>query len=300
MNYKIIADSSSNIRRHEFPYECLTVPLKIGTDEKEFTDNNELEIEDMLVYLENYSGKSSTSCPNVSDFVEAFGDAENIFCVTITSALSGSYNAACAAKEEYEEMHPKRHVCVIDSLSTGPEMKLIVEKLRELISAGKNFDEICLDIAEYQKNTALMFSLESLKNLANNGRVSHMTARLAGALGIRIVAKASDKGTIETITKSRGEKKAIEDIIKSMLLRGYNGGKVRIDHCFNSVAANVLKEKLLAKFEDADIVVGRSYGLCSFYAERGGLLVGFEANTELPEADNEEVEVTEASESTEE
>ena len=85
-----------------------------------------------------------------------------------------------------------------------------------------------------------------------------------------------------------------------MLLRGYNGGKVRIDHCFNSVAANVLKEKLLAKFEDADIVVGRSYGLCSFYAERGGLLVGFEANTELPEADNEEVEVAETSESTEE
>ena len=290
MNYKIIADSSSNIRRYEFPYECTTVPLKISTDEKEFTDNANLNIEDMLVYLEGFSGKSTTSCPNVSDYIEAFGDAENIFCVTITSGLSGSYNAACAAKAEYEELHPKRHVCVIDSLSTGPEMKLIVEKLRELISEGKNFEEVSAEIAEYQKNTALMFSLESLRNLANNGRVSHMTAKLAGALGIRIVAKASDEGTIETITKSRGEKKAIEDIIKNMLIRGYNGGKVRIDHCFNSVAANVLKEKLLAQFENADIIVGNSYGLCSFYAERGGLLVGFEANTEIPEETEESTE----------
>ncbi|MBE6542840.1 MAG: DegV family protein [Ruminococcaceae bacterium] len=292
MNYKIIADSSSNIRRFEFPYECTTVPLKISTDEKEFTDNDALEIENMLVYLEGYSGKSTTSCPNVSDYITAFGDAENVFCITITSGLSGSYNSASAAKSEYESMHPKRHVYVIDSLSTGPEMKLIVEKLRELISEGLSFDEICCAIEEYQKNTALIFSLESLKNLANNGRVSHMTAKLAGALGIRIVGKASDVGTLETLSKSRGEKKAIEDIIKNMLLRGYNGGKVRIDHCLNPVAASVLKEKLLAKFEDADIVIGNTYGLCSFYAERGGLMIGYEANIPATEEETE-AEITE-------
>ena len=296
MNYKIIADSSSNIRRYEFPYECTTVPLKISTDEREFIDNDELVIEDMLVYLESYSGKSTTSCPNVSDYIQAFGDAENVFCVTITSGLSGSYNSASAAKAEYESLHPKRHVYIVDSLSTGPEMKLIVEKLKELISEGLSFDEICTEIEEYRKNTALIFSLESLKNLANNGRVSHMTAKLAGALGIRIVGKASDVGTLETISKSRGEKKAIEDIIKNMLLRGYNGGKVRIDHCLNSVAANVLKEKLLTKFEDADIVIGNTYGLCSFYAERGGLMIGYEAN--IPTEEESEAEA--APESTEE
>lgn len=278
MNYKIIADSSSNIRRYEFPYECTTVPLKISSDDRDFVDNDTLDIEDMLVYLEGYTGKSTTSCPNVSDFVQAFGDAENVFCVTITSGLSGSYNSACAAKAEYETLHPKRHVYVIDSLSTGPEMKLIVEKLKELVAEGLSFDEICAEIEDYRKNTALIFSLESLKNLANNGRVSHMTAKLAGALGIRIVGKASDVGTLETISKSRGEKKAIEDVIKNMLARGYNGGKVRIDHCLNPVAASVLKEKLLAKFEEADITIGNTYGLCSFYAERGGLMIGFEAN----------------------
>ena len=290
MNYKIIADSSSNIRRYEFPYECVTVPLKIASDEKEFIDNDSLDIEDMLVYLESYSGKSFTSCPNVADYLAAFGDAENVFCITITSNLSGSYNAACAAKAEYESIHPKRHVYVIDSLSTGPEMKIIVEKLKDLISEGLNFEEICTAIEEYKKDTALIFSLESLKNLANNGRVSHMTAKIAGALGIRIVGKASDVGTLETISKSRGEKKAIEDIVNNMILRGYNGGKVRIDHCLNPVAATILKEKLLAKFEDADIVVGSTYGLCSFYAERGGLMVGYEANLPTEAEDAEEPE----------
>ena len=132
MNIKIVADSSSDILNSDYElYE--SAPLKIITNEKEFTDNKDLNVEEMVNFLRNYKGKSSTSCPNVNDWLDCFGDAKRIFCVTITSSLSGSYNSAVMAKTAYEETYPDRKVYVFDSLSTGPEMALIIDKFKELI-----------------------------------------------------------------------------------------------------------------------------------------------------------------------
>jgi len=199
-----------------------------------------------------------------------------VFCVTITSGLSGSCNAARLAKEDYEELYPGRHVYVIDSLSAGSEMNLIIEKLAELIEQGESFEAICDKIADYQKNTGLMFSLESLTNLANNGRVNPLVAKIAGTLGICVVGKASDKGTLEQMAKCRGERKALHSLFQFMKELGYEGGKVSIDHCNNMEAAEKLQSMLLQEFPQTNVKIGCTDGLCSFYAEGGGLLVGFE------------------------
>lgn len=278
MNYLIVADSSADFakRAQSSTVQFTSVPLKIITSEKEYIDNASLDIEQMVSELEHYKGRSSSSCPNPSDWLEAFGDAEYVFCVTITSGLSGSYNSACMAKEEYEEEHPGRKVFVIDSLSTGPEMGLIIEKLEEFINSGEEFEEICNKIKNYQKHTGLLFMLESMQNLANNGRVSPLVAKLAGMLGIRVVGKASDIGTLEQLEKCRGEGKALSAIIDQMIRLGFVGGKVKIAHCINQGAATKLKEQLKEKFKDVEIDVYSCGALCSFYAERGGLLIGFE------------------------
>ena len=155
---KIIADSSSDLLKlSAVPFA--SAPLKIITADKEFVDDENVSLQEMVDYLLNYKGKSSTSCPNPEDWLNAFGDSENIFCVTITSNLSGSYNAAITAKELYLEKHPNRKVFVIDSLSAGPELRLIAEKLEELILEGFSFEEICEKITEYTKSTALLFML---------------------------------------------------------------------------------------------------------------------------------------------
>lgn len=276
MTYKIVADSSADLHTAwgGIPFE--SVPLTIRTGEREFVDDSSLELEQMLQHLEGYKGKSGSACPGVYDYVRAFGEAERIFCFTITSQLSGSNNSARLAKEDYESDHPERKVFVVDTLSTGPEMKLLVEHTEKLIGQGKSFEEICIELERYSRKTRLMFSLESLKNLANNGRVSPVVAKVAGVLGIRILGKASDEGTLETMDKVRGEKKAIPRIVQLMEKLGYAGGKVRIDHCQNPQAAAQLKGLLMEKFQMADIRIAKTMGLCSFYAERGGLLVGFE------------------------
>ena len=271
---KIVVDSSADMAVG-FP-GFSSVPLKIITDEKEYVDDANLNTAAMVWDLLSYSGRSSTACPSPQDWLDAFGDKPYVFCVAITSNLSGSCNAANIAKADYEQEFPDRKVCVIDTLSAAGEMMLIAEKVQELIEEGLSFDEICQKIKEYQQNTGLIFMLESLKNLANNGRVSKIVAKAAGILGSRMVGKASDVGTLEPLEKCRGEKKAIISLLSYLTTLGYEGGKIRISHCMNEVAAQTLKEGILAMYPQADIQIRPAGGLCSFYAEKGGMLIGFE------------------------
>ena len=273
MDARIVVDSSANMAGEPAVY---SVPLKIITDTQEYIDDVNLNTAAMVWDLKTYTGKSSTACPSPQDWLEAFGDAPYVFCIAITSNLSGSCNAANIAKADYEQAFPDRKVCVIDSLSTGGEMELIAEKIQELIDAGLSFEEICENIKEYQQHTGLMFMLESMQNLANNGRVNKIVAKAAGILGIRAVGRASDVGTLESLEKCRGEKKAIAALADHMVSRGYEGGKMRISHCLNLPAAETLRANILAAYPNADVQIRPTGGLCSFYAEKGGMIIGFE------------------------
>lgn len=274
-NTVIVADSSADLPKiTKVPFR--SAPLKIITKNKEYIDDPALNVAEMVNDLARYKGKSSTSCPNPDEWLTAFGDAEHVFCVTITATLSGSFNAAMSAKKIYEEEHPGRRVFVLNSLSAGPECALLVEKIEELVAAGKTFEEICAETVAYQLKTGLVFILESLKNLANNGRVSPLIAKAAGLLGIRLVGKASDKGDLEPLDKVRGLDKALETLFNRMKELGSQGGKIRIAHCFNEEAAQKLKTMILREFEKAKVEIYKCHGLCSFYAEKGGMLVGFE------------------------
>ena len=212
---KIVADSSADVLALE-KLDFAAAPLKIITNEQEFIDDSALDVESMVNWFDSYKGKSKTSCPNPADWLEAFGDAEEVFCIPITSGLSGSYNAACIAKQMYESENEGKRVFVIDSLSAGPELTLIVEKLEQLILEGVEFEEICKQIETYKQNTGLLFMLESLNNFAANGRVSPAVAKIAGVLNICIVGKASDQGTLEPLDKCRGEEKALHAIVSHL------------------------------------------------------------------------------------
>ena len=271
----IVADSSANIL--ELQSTAFTsAPLKVITNDREFIDDSTLDVDAMVSWFDSYKGRSKTSCPNSSDWLDAFGDADEVYCVTITSGLSGSYNAACIAKQMYESENPQKQVYVIDSLSAGPELVLIIEKLEELIGQGLAYEEICCRIEAYKEKTGLLFMLESLKNFAANGRVSPAVAKIAGVLGIRIVGKASEKGTLEPTNKSRGEAKSLTAILNHLKEAGLRRGKVRIAHCMNGSAAEKLRQMILTELQEVDVQIQKCRGLCSYYAERGGLLVGFE------------------------
>ncbi len=275
MNYRIVSDSSIN--KHHFEgMNFISCPLKIRTPSGEYVDDDSLDLVKMVEDMSTTKGKTSTSCPNVHEYLEAFRGYDDIFVITISGNLSGSANAAEKAKEEYLRENPDAHVMVIDSLSTGGEMELIAERIYELVQEGYDFFQIQDAVNEYRKHTHLIFSLESMQNLVNNGRVSKILASICGILNIRFVGIASDDGHLQLANKARGEKKTIIAIYEEMLKRNYKGSKVRISHCFNENAASQLKDMILEGFPGADVTVIPMSGLCSYYAEKGGMIIGYD------------------------
>lgn len=275
MKTRIVVDSAASLYALDgVDFAC--VPLKIITDHEEYRDDGTLDAVGMATTLRTYKGKTSTSCPNVGDWLAAYEGADEVYAITITGTLSGSCNAAQLAAEEYQQENPGKRVFVLDSLSTGPEQVLLAEHLRDELAAGKEFDAVCEEMLRYHKHTHLLFSLESLANLARNGRVKPAVAAVARMLGIRVIGQASEAGELDVICKTRGEHGALERIVLELKEHGYTNGKVNISHCGNPAAAERLKHMIEAVFEGARVVVTECGGLCSYYAELGGLLIGYE------------------------
>lgn len=275
MNYKIVADSSSNVRELQ-NVDYKSVPLKIICEGKEYVDDSNLNVGKMIDDLKYSKSASTTSCPNSQEWLDAFEGGEDIFAFTITSSLSGSFNSATNAKNLYLSNNENANVCVVDSLSTGGEMQLLMEKVVECYENGYDFESTKNEIENYKKNTHLIFCLKSMNNLAKNGRVSSASAKVALVLGIRVVGKASDEGTLQPLHKCRGEGKALQTIYEVMLAEGFCGGKVRISHCNNEEGAKKLEEIIKSSFRNCDVEINECGALCSYYAEDGGLIVGYE------------------------
>ncbi len=280
MKARIVVDSSANLyTMKDVDFAC--VPLKLITDEAEYIDDGALNAVEVAQTLRSYKGKTSTSCPNVGDWLAAYDGADEIYVITITGTLSGSCNAAQLAADEYKAVHPAARIFVLDSLSAGPELRLLAEKLASLVKSELSFDEICEKMLCYRQHTHLLFSLESLANLARNGRVKPAVAAVARVLGIRVIGRASDVGELDVLCKTRGEHGALERIVLELKANGFSAGRVRIDHCGNPAAAERLKKMIHAVCPHARVEVGVCGALCSYYAELGGLMIGYEDDNAL-------------------
>lgn len=276
MRFRIVADSSANV--FALPgVNFTTVPMKIVA-QKEYVDDVNLDVAAMVADLQAYKGKSGSSCPNVGEWLEAFGDADCVFALTITKHLSGSYNAAQKAVQEYMEEHPDRKAYAIDSLSTGPEMMMIVDKILECEAVGMDFEATKEAVLHYANHNHTLFCLESMMNLGRNGRVPMAVARIAGLLGVRATGDV-EGGQITALHKPRGAKKATETLFAMIKERGFKDGNVlRIAHCFGEESALALRDMVLAEFPNTKFTLEPTTALCSFYAEKGGLIIGFEGS----------------------
>ena len=275
MRYQIVSDSSSNVF-HVEGLSYTTVPMKIIAGDKEYIDAPGTNVRGMVDDLKAYKGKSGSSCANAQEWLDAFGDADMVFGVTISRNLSGSYNAAEAAAREYAEEHPGAQVHIFDTLSAGPEQAMVVEKIAELVNKGLSFEEIVAGVREYQNHTHILFCLECMNNLARNGRVNPAVAKIASVLGIRACGDAQN-GQIIPTQKPRGQKKATETLVSMIRERGFtNSSWLRIAHCFGETQAQLLVDEVRREFPDARYTIEPTGVLCSFYAEEGGLMIAME------------------------
>lgn len=279
MTWKIIADSGCDFREmknlaKDTQFE--SVPLTIQVENEIFVDDKQLDIDLMMEKMYASSAASKSACPSPDDYLKSFEGADTIFVVTITGTLSGSNNSAQVAKKIFLEEHPDAHIHVIDSLSAGGEVDLLVTKLNELIQQDLSFDEVVQVISRYQEKTKLLFVLAKVDNLVKNGRLSKLLRTVVGLLNIRMVGEASQTGTLELLQKARGSKKALASAIEELLKAGYKGGRLIIAHRNNEKFCQQFSQLVQEKYPQAQIEMVPTSGLCSFYAEEGGILMGYE------------------------
>ncbi|WP_265668512.1 DegV family protein [Lactobacillus amylovorus] len=273
-NIKLIIDSSSNMKSDP-DHNVEVVPLTISFGGKDYIDDQNLNIREFLNDMNQNQVAGKTTCPSIQAWLNALEGTEKAIIITMTSGMSGTFSSALQAKTMYEEKHPTSQIIVVDSRSAGPELTIVLHRIEKMIQGDIRFVDLEEVIAKFRMRTHLLFVLQSLHNLSLNGRVSPAAAKVAGLLKINLIGTASKEGKLEPLTKARGMKKAMRELLKYMKDGNYHGGEVIIDHCENEKDAEIIKDKILAEYPDAQVTIRPMRGLCSFYAEEGGIMVGF-------------------------
>ena len=277
MKWRIISDSSCDIFDLDHKREDLyfsTVPFVITVDDKDYVDNEELDVKELVKAMAS-SKKSFTSCPSPAEWIREFGDEGDVFAVTISANLSGSYNSACTAREMILEQDPERNIEILNSRGTGPSLNMIIYKLCELIDKDLGFEEVRTEIHRFMEDHKLIFALSSYHNLVNNGRMPKIAGIVLGHLGLWGVGIASDEGTIKMKRIAKGGRKTLQVIMSDLKERVADKGCVVISHCENEEFANNLKKAVQSAYSGMEVHIMKTRGLCSYYAEKGGIIVGF-------------------------
>lgn len=273
MKYQILVDSASDllsdyVKEPEIGFKV--IPLTINIADKEYVDNDSLNIQEMLTNMHN-SKKSSSACPSPESFLSEFDNAEYTFIVTITSKLSGCYNSACVAKNSYSK---QENICVIDSKAVSGTEILIVDKLVELIKQDLPYEKIVEEITSFRDKKNLYFILQKFDNLVNNGRMSKIAGLIASKLVIRPICIAHE-GEIKMAKKIIGIKNTFTKLVQmiSEKAKDFSKETLIITHCYAEDEANFIKSDLEKKCNFKEIRILPMRGLCSYYALEKGLII---------------------------
>ena len=136
MTWNIVSDSSCDLRTCDFHSDAVhfeLVPLRLQVGAKEFVDNDELSVRELLDSMAGEKSASSTACPSPGAFARAFEKADKSVCFTISANLSGTYAAAQMGRELALEEHPEKEICIIDSKATAGAMVLLIRRAKELL-----------------------------------------------------------------------------------------------------------------------------------------------------------------------
>jgi len=276
--WHIVSDTSCDLHTLEGGdgiFDFATIPFSIRIGSTEYIDDENMPVEEMLTANENHAELAQTSCPSPEDWRSRFAPEGPVLAFTISSALSGSYNSACTARQMMLDENPGKQIAVIDSKATGPEVAMLILKAREMILDGKTFDEIEKALNREAEKIHTVFALASYHNLIKAGRVSRLIGFIAGHLGFWGIGIGSDEGEIAIRGKARGDRSMIRFLVDEMKKVGSKVGEVRISHCQNEKNALMLKEQIEAAFPGKAVIIMATRGLDSFYAERRGLIIGF-------------------------
>lgn len=271
--FKIIVDSGCDLTP-DMKKDIVSVPLNIEIDNHKYVDDKTIDTEKLLEAMENSPNACKTSAPSPELYLDAYKGEDDVFAVTISSKLSGSYNSAVVAKQMYLDELGQKFIHVFDSLSASVGETLIALKIKEFAKLDFSYDDIIKSVNDFIKNMNTFFILDKFDNLVKNGRMNPYIAKLASIFSIRPICFADD-GKIAMLDKARGYDKAVQKLI-DIIANKINDSENRvlgITHVKCLEKALAFKEKILQHMNFKDVVITEATGLCTAYANRNGIIV---------------------------
>ena len=278
MSYKIVCDSCTDVTEEmKETISLYMVPLTIEVGEFEIIDDETFDQKDFLKKVSEYPECPKSSCPPPEAYMQYYGGEEDIYVVTLSSNLSGSYNSAELARKLYLEENPEKNILVIDSFSASVGQTLLMLKIKELAESGKDFAQIKEELLRYREEQNTKFVLESLETLRKNGRLSNLKAILCNTLNIKPVMTATPSGTIEKVGQARGMNKALQKMAEAAAKDAVKPEEriLGIAHCNNIERALFTKEKIMELIPFKEVIIVETAGISSLYANNGGIIIAY-------------------------
>lgn len=254
--------------------------LKIDIGENHYVDDENVDVKKMLADMKEHKEPPVTACPSPDEYAALMENAQDSFVVTLSSKLSGSYNAACVAREMVLEKHPEKKIHVFDSESAAAGETLIALKLRDRIDGGRKFEEIVSEMKDFISGLRTRFVLEDLSNLVKNGRISKVAGLLGGVLALRPIMGEDGHGSIIALEKVRGTQKAMQRLVELIAESTQDAAAKSLtlvmSYCNCPERAMTLKKDFLEKCHALrEVILVPTSGLSSVYACNGGIIVAF-------------------------
>lgn len=278
MSYRIIGDSCTDLPESlkADPHFKL-VPLTLTVDDYSITDDETFDQLDFLKRVKASPHEPKSACPSPEAYMDFFDFDGNIYVITLSSQLSGSYNSAELAKKLYLEEHSDKKIEVIDSRSASIGQTLIAMKIKELEEAGHSYDTIINNVNAYRDSLLTKFVLESLDTLRKNGRLTSLQAIIASALNIKPIMGSTPEGSIYKIDQARGIMKALLQMVKSIEQDVIKPQErtIGIAHCNNRERAEFVRDEIMKRIPFKDYFIVDTAGVSSMYANEGGIITAY-------------------------
>lgn len=256
MSIKIYTDASSNLFKKILDDKNLDItvlPMTLEMDDKKYICYKEdIDVDSMSLefYTKMEEGhKPKTSLISPGFFLECVENeikkGNQVIYVSLASGISGSFQSATMIKDQLNEEYNGNFVEVIDSKTAGFGEGMIAIKACQLVKEGLSFDDVVTKTNEYVYKVRSEFTVDSIKYLAQTGRVSKFAATIASVLLIKPLLYGSNEGKIEVTGKIRGRNMAIKTLANQVI--DYIKDKsslVYIAHCNALDGANKLAELL--------------------------------------------------------
>lgn len=276
MSFKIVVDSCCDLLPEYRKNPVFTVvPLTLNVGNYEIVDDETFDQADFLKKVRECPECPKSACPSPQTYMEEYESADDIYVVTLSSNLSGSYNSAQTARKMYIDENGEKNIHVFNSISAAAGEVLLAKMIYERAVSGMEFDRVVEEVEAFKANMQTYFVLETLDTLKKNGRLTGLKAVLASTLNIRPIMRGTRIGTIEKVGQCRGFSKSLAKMVEMLNEEAREDKEKRpvvICHCNNIKAAQDLKKEFLQSGYP-EVLITDTAGVSSMYANDGGIVV---------------------------